>query len=78
MRRPTTAPSNWRGTTTSVSPVTVGQRLSPRRGVTTAPILSTGGVIIPPSSYYPRVQDVLARHDILFILDEVVTRFGRT
>lgn len=42
------------------------------------PILSAGGVIIPPSSYYPRVQAVLARHDILFILDEVVTGFGRT
>ncbi|MFG2480242.1 aminotransferase class III-fold pyridoxal phosphate-dependent enzyme [Streptomyces fagopyri] len=42
------------------------------------PILSAGGVIIPPSSYYPRVQEVLARHDILFILDEVVTGFGRT
>ncbi|MEU2623378.1 aminotransferase class III-fold pyridoxal phosphate-dependent enzyme [Streptomyces sp. NPDC007157] len=42
------------------------------------PILSAGGLIIPPPSYYPRVQEVLARHDILFILDEVVTGFGRT
>ncbi|MFD1276936.1 aminotransferase class III-fold pyridoxal phosphate-dependent enzyme [Streptomyces kaempferi] len=42
------------------------------------PILGAGGVIIPPSTYYPRVQEVLARHDILFILDEVVTGFGRT
>ncbi|MEV7033344.1 aminotransferase class III-fold pyridoxal phosphate-dependent enzyme [Streptomyces sp. NPDC093272] len=42
------------------------------------PILGAGGLIIPPPSYYPRVQEVLARHDILFVLDEVVTGFGRT
>ncbi|MEU9442258.1 aminotransferase class III-fold pyridoxal phosphate-dependent enzyme [Streptomyces sp. NPDC048304] len=42
------------------------------------PILGAGGVIIPPPGYYPRVQEVLARHDILFIADEVVTGFGRT
>ncbi|MEV7320778.1 aminotransferase class III-fold pyridoxal phosphate-dependent enzyme [Streptomyces sp. NPDC093970] len=42
------------------------------------PILGAGGLIIPPASYYPRVQEVLARHDILFVLDEVVTGFGRT
>jgi 4-aminobutyrate--pyruvate transaminase len=42
------------------------------------PILGAGGVIIPPADYYPRVQVVLARHDILFIADEVITGFGRT
>jgi 4-aminobutyrate---pyruvate transaminase len=42
------------------------------------PILGAGGVIIPPSDYYHRVQQVLARHDILFIADEVITGFGRT
>jgi 4-aminobutyrate--pyruvate transaminase len=42
------------------------------------PILGAGGIIIPPAGYYARVQDVLARHDILFIADEVVTGFGRT
>jgi 4-aminobutyrate--pyruvate transaminase len=42
------------------------------------PILGAGGIIIPPADYYHRVQDVLARHDILFIADEVVTGFGRT
>lgn len=42
------------------------------------PILGAGGVIIPPSRYYPRVREILARHDILFIVDEVVTGFGRT
>ena len=42
------------------------------------PILGAGGVIIPPADYYHRVQEVLARHDILFIADEVITGFGRT
>jgi 4-aminobutyrate---pyruvate transaminase len=42
------------------------------------PILGTGGIIIPPADYYHRVQQLLARHDILFIADEVVTGFGRT
>jgi len=37
------------------------------------PILAAGGVVIPPAGYYHRVQQVLARHDILFIADEVVT-----
>ena len=42
------------------------------------PILGAGGVILPPADYYHRVQKVLARHDILFIADEVITGFGRT
>jgi 4-aminobutyrate--pyruvate transaminase len=42
------------------------------------PILAAGGVVIPPVGYYHRVQQVLARHDILFIADEAVTGFGRT
>ena len=42
------------------------------------PILGAGGLVIPPASYYPRVQEVLAREDILFIADEVITGFART
>jgi 4-aminobutyrate--pyruvate transaminase len=42
------------------------------------PILGAGGIVIPPPGYYHRVQEVLARHDILFIADEVITGFGRT
>jgi putrescine aminotransferase len=41
------------------------------------PIMGVGGVIPPPDDYWPRVQDVLRRHDILLILDEVITAFGR-
>lgn len=42
------------------------------------PIQGAGGVIIPPDSYWPRVREILARHDILFIADEVICGFGRT
>lgn len=42
------------------------------------PILGMGGMIIPPDDYWPRVRQVLDRHGILLIADEVVTGFGRT
>ena len=40
--------------------------------------MGTGGLIPPPDGYWARVQEVLDRHDILLIADEVVTGFGRT
>ena len=42
------------------------------------PAMGVGGMIPPPDGYWPAVQDVLKRHGILLILDEVVTAFGRT
>ena len=41
------------------------------------PVQGAGGVIIPPAGYFPRVQSVLKKHRILFIVDEVITGFGR-
>lgn len=41
------------------------------------PILGTGGIVPPPSGYWAAIQDVLKKHDILLIADEVVTGFGR-
>jgi len=41
------------------------------------PVMGAGGVIVPPEGYYAAIQDVLARHDILLIADEVITGFGR-
>ena len=41
------------------------------------PVLGTGGIVPPPAGYWPAIQEVLARHDILLIADEVVTGFGR-
>lgn len=42
------------------------------------PIQAAGGVIVPPASYFPAIQKVLRRHDVLLIADEVVCGFGRT
>ncbi len=41
------------------------------------PVMGAGGVIVPPQGYFDRVQDVLGQYDILFIVDEVITGFGR-
>ncbi|MDF1715424.1 MAG: aspartate aminotransferase family protein [Antarcticimicrobium sp.] len=41
------------------------------------PALGTGGLVPPPAGYWPAIQTVLDRHDILLIADEVVTGFGR-
>ncbi|WP_406630631.1 aspartate aminotransferase family protein [Amycolatopsis sp. WGS_07] len=42
------------------------------------PVLGVGGMVPPPEGYWPRVQEVLRRHGILLIMDEIVTAFGRT
>jgi len=41
------------------------------------PMIGAGGMVPPPPGYWPAIQKVLRRHDILLILDEVVTGFGR-
>ena len=41
------------------------------------PVLGTGGIVPPPEGYWPAIQAVLRKHDILLIVDEVVTGFGR-
>jgi putrescine aminotransferase len=42
------------------------------------PIQGAGGVIIPPDSYWPEVQRICNKHDVLLICDEVICGFGRT
>jgi 4-aminobutyrate--pyruvate transaminase len=41
------------------------------------PVIGAGGVIVPPKGYFDLVQPILARHGILFIVDEVITGMGR-
>ena len=41
-------------------------------------IQGAGGVIVPPETYWPRVKEILAKYDILFVADEVICGFGRT
>jgi 4-aminobutyrate---pyruvate transaminase len=42
------------------------------------PLMGAGGVILPPRSYFPKIEAVLSKNDILLIDDEVITGFGRT
>jgi 4-aminobutyrate aminotransferase-like enzyme len=40
--------------------------------------MGEGGILVPPASYFQRVKEILDRHGILFIADEVQSGFGRT
>jgi 4-aminobutyrate--pyruvate transaminase len=42
------------------------------------PVMGAGGVIVPPATYFDRVQPILKKYDILFVADEVICGFGRT
>ncbi len=42
------------------------------------PIMGAGGVIIPPKTYFEKIQAVLKKYDVLFVADEVICGFGRT
>ena len=42
------------------------------------PVMGAGGVIVPPRTYFEKIQEVLQRYDILMIADEVICGFGRT
>ncbi len=42
------------------------------------PIMGAGGVKIPPASYWPEVQRICRKYDVLLMLDEVITAYGRT
>lgn len=42
------------------------------------PVMGAGGVIPPPRGYFERIQPILKKHDIFFVVDEVICGFGRT
>ncbi|MER0787466.1 putrescine--pyruvate aminotransferase [Pseudomonas aeruginosa] len=42
------------------------------------PFQGAGGMIVPPDTYWPKIREILAKYDILFIADEVICGFGRT
>ena len=42
------------------------------------PVMGAGGVIVPPATYWEKIQAVLKKYDILFVADEVICGFGRT
>ncbi|MCY4561115.1 MAG: aminotransferase class III-fold pyridoxal phosphate-dependent enzyme [Flavobacteriaceae bacterium] len=41
------------------------------------PIMGAGGIIVPPKNYLKRTREICKKYDILYIVDEVVTAFGR-
>jgi putrescine aminotransferase len=42
------------------------------------PVIGAGGVMIPPEGYLERVQEICREREVLLVLDEVITGFGRT
>jgi 4-aminobutyrate--pyruvate transaminase len=42
------------------------------------PLMASGGCIVPPPTYYEKIQAVLRKYDVLLIADEVICGFGRT
>jgi len=42
------------------------------------PVMGAGGVILPPAGYFPKIQAVLRKYDVLLVADEVICGFGRT
>jgi 4-aminobutyrate--pyruvate transaminase len=42
------------------------------------PLMASGGCIVPPPTYYEKIQAILRKYEILLIADEVICGFGRT
>ena len=42
------------------------------------PVMGAGGILIPPATYFEKIQAVLRKHDVLLVADEVICGFGRT
>ena len=47
-------------------------------GICLEPVTAGGGVITPPEGYWPRVQEICRKYDVLLHIDEVVCGVGRT
>ncbi|MDV2108116.1 aminotransferase class III-fold pyridoxal phosphate-dependent enzyme, partial [Burkholderia pseudomallei] len=42
------------------------------------PFQGAGGVIFPPSTYWPEIERICRQYDVLLVADEVIGGFGRT
>ena len=42
------------------------------------PVMGAGGLIVPPKTYWKKIQDVCKKYDVLVVADEVINGFGRT
>ena len=61
----------------SASSWSTAQRAGQPAAAIAEPILSTGGVIVPPPGYFPRLKELCEARGMLLILDEAQTAFGR-
>jgi 2,2-dialkylglycine decarboxylase (pyruvate) len=55
----------------------LGDQIHNIAAVIVEPIVSAGGMIYPPTSYFERLRDITRSHGVLFIVDEAQTGFGR-
>ena len=42
------------------------------------PVMASAGCILPPPTYFAKVQEILKKYDVIFVADEVICGFGRT
>jgi putrescine aminotransferase len=42
------------------------------------PVQGAGGVIVPPETYWPEIQRICDKYEVLLVSDEVICGFGRT
>lgn len=42
------------------------------------PVMGSGGAVLPPRTYFDKIQAVLRKYEVLLIADEVICGFGRT
>ncbi|MEV7928549.1 aminotransferase class III-fold pyridoxal phosphate-dependent enzyme [Kitasatospora sp. NPDC088779] len=63
--------AEWERRLAEVGPHTIA-------AIVAEPVLSVGGVIVPPEGTFARLRELCDRHGILLIADEVATGFGRT
>jgi 4-aminobutyrate---pyruvate transaminase len=41
------------------------------------PVIGAGGVLTPPATYWEKMQKVCRKYDVLLVIDEVISGFGR-
>ena len=42
------------------------------------PVMGAGGIILPPDTYFEKIQGVLEKYEIMLVADEVICGFART
>lgn len=62
---------------TNVENVVIHEGAESVAAIIIEPVISGGGVIVPPDEYLPILRDICDRYGILLIFDEVVNGFGR-